>query len=98
MSYLFPKNVQSRAKSVFGKRLGTPTQTGDQQPNHRDLDECFAGLHLALVILTQAARTGEPTKGALNHPPTRLDTEAAYASRPLYHFQVPVAFQFAPVG
>ncbi len=37
------------------------------------LDERFAGLHLALVILTQATRTGEPAKGALHHPSAWLN-------------------------
>ena len=31
--------------------LSAPPQTSNEQPNHRYLDECFAGLHLALVIL-----------------------------------------------
>ena len=31
--------------------LSAPPQTSNEQPNYRYLDECFAGLHLALVIL-----------------------------------------------
>jgi hypothetical protein len=39
---------------VFGTSAAHPSQTRYQQTNHRYLDERFAGLRLALVILAHS--------------------------------------------
>ena len=47
--------------------------------DHGERDEGFGRLEAAFVVLGQAARSAEPAEGALDHPPTRLDSEALLA-------------------
>ncbi len=59
----------------LGRDEALRLETAKQQANHRDLDERFAGLDLALIVLAQATRTGEPAKSG--QQPSCLDNMIA---------------------
>jgi len=65
--------------------------TSDEQPNHRDLDQCFACLHLSLVIFTQASIARDPGERAFHDPSSGQDAEPTRAWSTLDHLQIPVA-------
>lgn len=62
----------------------------DQQPNQRHLDERFARLDLALVILTHLAVPGQPAKRAFHDPTFRKNGESPYPRLALHHLKVPI--------
>src|SRR6266487_3424911 len=81
---------------MFGNQSVAPHETGEEQPNHRQLDERFTGLHFALVIFTQASIARDPGKRALHHPSSRLAAPPTLARSALHHFEIPAALSFAP--
>jgi hypothetical protein len=69
------------------------SQAQDEQPNHRHLDQRFAGLDLALVVAASPSVARKPTKRALHDPALRVNSESADARGSLHHFQLPIALQ-----
>jgi len=47
----------------------------EQQTHHRHLDQCFAGLHLPLVVLAHSSLSRKPAQRSFHHPSARSDTE-----------------------
>src|SRR6266704_3584385 len=73
-----------------------PRQTSDQQPDHRHLDERFAGLDLSLVVLAHSPVARNPTECAFHDPTARHPTSATGAWSTLPHFQFPFTCRLTP--
>jgi hypothetical protein len=73
-------------------------QTSKEQPNHRHLDQCFACLDLALIILAHSPIARDPTQCSFHYPSPGQDAEATRAWLPFDHFKVPTTLGLAPGG
>jgi hypothetical protein len=73
-----------------------PRQTSEEQPNHRQLDQCFARLDFSFVIFTHSPVARNPTERALHYPSPGQNTEATRAWRALDHFEIPATLRLAP--
>jgi hypothetical protein len=78
-----------------GNAAGLSSEASHQQANHRHLDECFARLHLAFVVLGQSPAAAQPRETAFHYPPARLHAEATRARLALHDLQLP-ALSLAP--
>lgn len=73
-----------------------PRQTSEEQPNHRQLDQCFARLGCSFVIFTHSPVAKNPTKRALHYSSPEQNTEATRAWHALDHFEIPATLRLAP--
>jgi hypothetical protein len=73
-----------------------PFHSREQQPNHRHLDQRFAGLDLPLIILAHSPLARDPTQCAFHYPSPGQDAEATRAWLPFDHFKIPTTLGLAP--
>ncbi len=83
---------------MFGRWLALAPHTGEEEPNHRRLDQRFTGLDFSLVIFTQSPIARKPPKSSLHYPPARLDTETTLTRGTFHDFEIPTALGYTPGG
>ena len=90
------RRVPADHKSVFENSLTRSCEPFQHQPSHRHLNQIFAGLDFALVILTQAAKPINPGQRPFHDPALGLNDKTRLARNAFDDLYAPVAFGLAP--
>ena len=83
---------------AFQHGSGALPKANEEEPGHCDLNERFARLNLALIILPHTPISPNPAERTLHHPSARLDLETLHVGGQFHDLQIPVALYLAPSG